>query len=39
MRTYLEKPITKLGLVALLKVKALSSNLSTEKKTYLVYID
>jgi hypothetical protein len=33
MRPYLEKPFTKIGLVEWLKVKALSSRLSTAKKT------
>jgi hypothetical protein len=32
MRTYLEKPFTKVGLVEWLKVKALSSSPSTAKK-------
>jgi hypothetical protein len=32
VRPYLEKPITKIGLVELLKVKALSANASTTKK-------
>jgi hypothetical protein len=32
VRPYLEKPFTKLGLVELLKVKALRSSLSIEKK-------
>jgi hypothetical protein len=32
MRPYLKKPFTKIGLVEWLKVKALSSSLSTTKK-------
>jgi hypothetical protein len=32
MRPYLEKPLTKIGLVDWLKVKALSSSPSTAKK-------
>jgi hypothetical protein len=32
MRPHLKKPFTKIGLVEWLKVKALSSNPSTEKK-------
>jgi hypothetical protein len=32
IRPYLKKPITEIGLVEWLKVKALSSNPSTEKK-------
>jgi hypothetical protein len=32
MRPYLEKPITKIGLVEWLKVKALSSSPSTARK-------
>jgi hypothetical protein len=32
MRHYLKKPFTKIGLVEWLKVKALSSSLSTTKK-------
>jgi hypothetical protein len=32
MRPYFKKPFTKIGLVEWLKVKALSSNLSTTKK-------
>jgi hypothetical protein len=32
VRPYLEKPFTKIGLVKWLKVKALSSSPSTEKK-------
>jgi hypothetical protein len=32
-RPYLEKPFTKIGLVEWLKVKALSSNPSTQNKT------
>jgi hypothetical protein len=36
MRPYLEKKITKIEVVEWFKVKALSSNLSTTKKKYLV---
>jgi hypothetical protein len=32
MRSYLQKPFTKIGLVEWLKVKVLSSSPSTEKK-------
>jgi hypothetical protein len=32
VRPYLEKPSTKIGLVELLKVKALSASLSSKKK-------
>jgi hypothetical protein len=36
VRSYFEKPFTKIGLVEWLKVKALSSSPSNGKKTYLL---